>query len=78
MTSCQAKQIEALDRQLSKTDNPVERARIYLRAGQLYSESAEIDEACFFMTQAFVFAVHHGDKIIEQEARQFLMENDRI
>ena len=71
-------QIKALDRQLSQTDDPLARARIYLQAAKLYSASEEIDEACFFMTQAFIFAVDTGDKKIEQEARRFLKENGRI
>ena len=54
MTPSQAVQIEALDRQLSETDDPLEKARIYLRAGQIYAEFSDIDEACFFMTQAFI------------------------
>ena len=78
MTAIQAKLLEQLDRQLVETDDLAEKARIYMHAGQIYSESAEIDEACFFMTQAFVLAAHHGDKAIEQQARQFLLDHNRI
>ena len=78
MSSSHKKQIADLDHQLTKTDDPIEKARIYLRAGQLFAASVETDEACFFMTQALVFAAHYGDIAIEQEARQYLMEHDRI
>lgn len=78
MTLSYLKQIEALDLQLSRTEDPLGKARIYLQAAQLFSESKEIDEACFFMTQALVFAAQHGDRSIEQQARQFLKKNGRI
>ena len=78
MSTSNEKQIAQLDRELLQTDDPVEKARIYLRAGQLYSACAETDEACFFMTQALVFAAHNGNKTIEHEAREFLQKYDRI
>ena len=78
MTTNRTAEIEKLDRQLSETDDPIEKARIYLRAGQVFFESSDMDEACFFMTQAFVFAAHNGEKLIENTARQFLAEHNRI
>lgn len=78
MSSGKTQQIDALDRRLANTDDPVEKARIYLRAGKIHSEYGEVEEACFFMTQAFVFAADHGDKTVELQARRYLQIHDRI
>ena len=72
------KQIAQLDHQLMNTDDPLEKARIYLSAGQLFENRSETDEACFFMTQALVFAAHLGNKSIEHKAREFLVKHNRI
>ncbi len=78
MTSSRDSLIKALDRQLTETDDPFEKANIYFRAAEIYSESSEIDEACFFMTQAFILAAHNGDNSMEEQARRFLKKNERI
>lgn len=78
MNPSQAEQIKALDHRLVHAEEPAEKARIYLQAAEIYSESSNLDEACFFMTQAFVIAAHNGEKVIEKKARQFLDRFDRI
>ena len=70
--------IQALDDKLVVTDDPLEMAEIYHQAGILFSQHEEIDEACFFMTQAYIIASEHGEESIVQETREFLKQHHRI
>ena len=70
--------IQELDDKLAATDDPIVMANIYYNAGLLFEQNEEIDEACFFMTQAFVFASHYGEKSIIESTRIFLQKHDRI
>ncbi len=70
--------IQALDEKLAQTDNPIEMANIYHQAGILFADNEEVDEACFFMTQAFVLASHYNEKTIVQSSREFLRQYNRI
>ena len=72
------KLIQKLDEKLIQTDCPVEMANIYHQAGVLFSDNEEIDEACFFMTQAFILASHYNQKSIVQSSREFLQQHNRI
>lgn len=70
--------IQELDDKLATTDDPIVMANIYYDAGLLFEQNEEIDEACFFMTQAFVFASHYGEESITKSARHFLQTHNRI
>ena len=70
--------LNQLDRQLLQTDDPLVIADIYYKAGEVHAALDDVEQACFFMTQAFVFAIHHGDKIIASNAKKFLTSHNRI
>ena len=70
--------IQELDDKLAATDDPIVMANIYYEAGLLFEQNEDIDEACFFITQAFIFASHYGEETITKTAREFLLAHDRI
>jgi len=70
--------LQALDNKLLATDDPIEMANIYYDAGLLFEKKKEIDEACFFITQAYIFASHNGQTSLVQSTREFLQTHKRI
>ncbi len=70
--------IQALDDKLTATDEPIEMAKIYYDAGLLFEQNGETDEACFFMTQAYVFASQYGEKMLVESSGEFLRRYNRI
>ncbi|MGF1477059.1 MAG: hypothetical protein ACFB6S_16060 [Geminicoccaceae bacterium] len=53
-------------------------AKIYLLAGESWSAKGDIDQACFFWTQAYVLALDAGNESVSIVAGTRLMERGRL
>lgn len=50
----------------------------YARGGALYARQGESDAACFFWTQAYVFALDCGDEALVEAMRAKLAAHGRM
>lgn len=52
-------------------------AQLYAEAGQLAAADGEVDKACYFFTQAYVFALEVGENAMAEKMHAFLRQHGR-
>ena len=52
-------------------------AQLYAEAGQLAAANGEVDKACYFFTQAYVFALEAGENAVAEKLQAILRQHGR-